>query len=238
MKYLMFVFLVLIISCDKGEDVSYGSQEFSGVVLDYTTGFPVSEAHVTIYRAPGNGIIETGNEDSWRNAVPFYPQAVDDTTRSDASGIYHLMRPALPQTSIYQVFASKEGFLSVMQSPASFGKALAGGTVQVRDTVFLDRPSYIRFRLNNAAQADSSDTLVLKYWVQEILMMPGPVWIPLTKTRSHTGIDSIHFMDSLSARQHPKFFYSWQLKNNGILNEQEDSVQLIPFTVNEISIDY
>ena len=153
--------IALVTGCTKENN-----DKISGIVIDYTTRQPIPGATVTFYKnIPGTFLV--ANYEYW--TYPEFSTTAANlnlpilfTTITDNNGIYHTEIPAQPPSRPLITIASKEGHATVFPNSFSFMSPTTGYYPTPGDSLYLDKNSYIQFRINNTAPVSNQDTFFIR----------------------------------------------------------------------------
>jgi hypothetical protein len=140
--YLLFT-LLLLNSCKKSSDSN--TYNFSGIVIDYTTGQRVSNTNVLF----------TFTNDNSRDSLPDYFAS----TVSNGNGEYSLSLENNQPRYIYRISGKKINY-----SPFDpicnrrVGRSLNMSSIPYFDTVFVDKSTIVNLNISNVTPSNVNDT--------------------------------------------------------------------------------
>ncbi len=136
------------------------------------------------------------------------------TTITDNNGIYHTEIPAQPPSRPLITIASKEGHATVFPNSFSFMSPTTGYYPTPGDSLYLDKNSYIQFRINNTAPVSNQDTFFIRR--RNIHTNDWIFGIAPDRFNVYFGAVNNIIIDSVSAKQFPKVEIEWRVYNNGL----------------------
>jgi hypothetical protein len=237
MRYLSLFLLIFFVSCKKTKTEGPDNREFTGVVLDYSSGQPLAGAVVKIIRIPVVPDLK-GLDPGWVRGLQtdLFQNIRVDSVLTAADGSYSIQLDASqPPFSRYMVAAWKEGYIHPYILPTVH---LIDSTY-MRDTSYLDRNSYLKIVINNQLPADSTDSLGLKTFYldsvsQNAYLRPGSL-----DSVSFIGLtNNVVLMDTISARAYPKAKVWWTVRNGSFFLRDSQVVDLVPFGITEVQVNY
>lgn len=220
-------------------------KNFSGIVLDYTTGTPVSNTLVKIIRFEYGDIFGAGfNPGFIRDMNTSLVRNIRvDSVLTDANGKYSVeLDISRPPYNSYMIGVMKDGYIHVDTLP----RILSKNRDTLQDTTFIDKNSYLRLVINNAGLS-ASDTMSIRTFYQGIHGETPYFRFAAFDSLNYFYRDSVLYTgpvtnavltDTISFKAFPMARVRWTTWTNGVPTERDTIVNLTEFNITEVNINY
>jgi hypothetical protein len=236
----IFIVLCLIASvqsCNKQNDASKKiNKVFTGVVMDYSTGKPIDNAIVHCYVFESMSWskdynLEFGMNSTLKRKDQDFVNVDSSSILSNDQGLFATEKLIDTARKFYLYFAVKDDYIPLFDPlPWNFTTNLK------KDTIFLDKPSYMKINLSKSTTSFYSDTLLISsaYYSDQSLSDSFVHGIYKNRKLIGAGINST-FTDTFSFKQFNKLRVVMTLGSTNGVTKQYD-VDLNKFGTKEVDI--
>lgn len=236
----MFIVLCLfatVQSCIKDNNASKSAKKvFTGVVIDYSTGKPIDNAMVHCYVFEKMNWSKDYNLEFGVNST-LKPKDLDfvnvdsNSILSNTQGMFATEKSVDPATQYYLYFAVKDNYIPLFDPlPWNLISDLK------KDTIYLDKPSFVKINLGKSTITSPSDSLRISSAYYSDQNLSDSVIHGIYKNRKFigAGINST-FTDTFSFKQFNKLkIYAALGSANGVTKQYD--VDLTKFGTKEVDI--
>ena len=236
------IFIVLCLfasvqSCNKENEAPKGIKKvFAGVVMDYSTGKPIVNSILLCYvfedmKWNRDYNLEFGMNSTLKRKDLDFINGDSSSIQSNDQGLFTAERVVDTDRKFYLYFAAKDDYIPLFDpQPWNAISSLK------KDTIFLDKPSFVKVNLTKATTALPSDTLWISSAYYSDQNLSDSVIHGIYKNRKliGAGINST-LTDTFSFKQFNKLRISMTLgSNNGVTRHYD--VDLTKFGTRQVDI--
>ena len=205
-KLTHYILIIFILGCTKDKITSpISNQYFRGIVIDYTTGVPISNTNIQLIRA---------NEPYPVFNISELVDPIYDFIISDTIGNFQFSVPVNSQKLVYKIVPSKPGFVFVDTSVTT-AKPINYSITNFYDTVFLDQPSILQINFHDTTFNSINDTLNLSEAFGDSISI-NPYWRPHIHKTLISHNTNVQFFDSVSFKQNNYVRVIYEVHHNGL----------------------
>ena len=106
---------------------------------------------------------------------------------------------------------------------------------QTCDTMYIDQPSYLKLNMHKTTPANATDTV---FETRHFLTQNSTYNSNLPLRRGQIGQTNISITDTFSYKRTPRVAIEWRHYNHGLIQMGRDTINLVPNSLTQHSINY
>jgi len=236
-----FVYVIVISTIFSCKKATEHKESFSGIVLHTITKQPLVNQKISFW--VNTYTIGKKNPPEWPNGEPFFTSKQYLLT-TDNNGRFTANFEVVGEWMFTAQLITGEYIQKVpLRNVGYFFPGNSMILAQVRDaydTIYGEKPSYVKYQFNNTNDAYANDTLF-------VLTVYKNKWIRTSgSSQEFAGYNLIFagqivnysFLDTIPAESEPNIPVKWVHKQSNLITQRNDMLLLQPNNVVEYSINY
>lgn len=226
---LALPFIIASLSCNKDDDEDSNRQVYRGFVSDVSNFARLQGVNVELHRADG-----MNPDGSFNNDV------VTAMTTNNNGEFFFSVDP-IPGKTIYKVVPVTLSYKLIMPTCSTvIAKPIVSSNNLYRDTLNLDKLSFVNVTLTNQAPASATDTMDFTIVHQRTCNTnpSSPIYQTTRKNFRYIGTSANQVRDTFSLKEYPLLRLKWIVRNGSIQNEDSLVIPVNEYGTTNFPVNY